>query len=204
MTNKIIYILTNAAMPGLCKIGYTNQRIEQRLQDLSRQAGVPVPFECFYAKKVKLNAREVEDWLHELFEKERINRRKEFFTTSPEKVVLALRYISGEEIILRRNVVADDKQEIKAVQNLAKRRENFNFKSLKIPIGSKLTFIYDEALICTVVSDKNSVEFQGKNMSVAAAAQRAYKKTYRLNGTLYWMYKGKTIDEYRRSFEGDK
>jgi len=199
--SEIIYILINEAMPGLCKIGYTRTSIEQRLGELSRQTGVPVPFECFYAKRVKLNVIEIEDWLQELFEKERINLRKEFFTISPDKVVLALRYIPGEEIILKRNVVADNKQEIEAVQKLAKRRENFNFKSLKIPIGSELNFIYDETLTCTVISDKNLVEFRGKKMSVAAAARIAYKKEYRLNGTLYWMYEGKTIDERRRRFE---
>ncbi|MEK9179132.1 MAG: GIY-YIG nuclease family protein [Patescibacteria group bacterium] len=204
MKNKIIYIFTNETIPGLCKVGYTHTSIEQRLRELSRQTGVALPFECFYAKQVRLNVEEIEKWLHDLFKGERINPRKEFFKISPEKVVLALKYVPGEEIVLRQNVAADNQQEIKALQKAAKRRENFSFKSLKIPIGSKLTFIYDDKITCTVVSGRNLVEFQGKNISLAAAARAAYKKEYRLNGTLYWMYRGKTVDARRRSTEGEE
>lgn len=50
---NIIYVLTNEAMPGLVKIGLTNDNIESRIGQLSAATGVPLPFECFFAAEVK-------------------------------------------------------------------------------------------------------------------------------------------------------
>ena len=48
----IVYILTNAAMPGLVKIGMTARaEIEARMNELY-STGVPLPFECSYAGRV--------------------------------------------------------------------------------------------------------------------------------------------------------
>lgn len=199
---EIIYILINEGMSGLCKIGYTNKPIEQRLRDLSRQTGVPLPFECFYAKKVKLSAREIEQWLHELFEEERINPRKEFFTTSPKRAALALKFVEGEEIMLKKNVIAENKQEVEALQKITQRRDNFNFEKTKIPVGSVLTFIYDDTVTCTLLVG-NKVKFIGQKLSISEAARKAYKKEYRIAGTLYWMYEGETLDERRRRIDNE-
>ena len=46
---RVVYILTNEAMPGLIKIGYTDKTIEKRMKELSRHSGVPLPFTCYYA-----------------------------------------------------------------------------------------------------------------------------------------------------------
>lgn len=51
---EIIYILTNEAMPGLVKIGLTNnESVEARLTSLSAPSGVPLPFECYFAAEVQ-------------------------------------------------------------------------------------------------------------------------------------------------------
>ena len=47
-----VYVLTNPAMPDLVKIGKTTRDISLRLSDLY-STGVPLPFECEYAAKVK-------------------------------------------------------------------------------------------------------------------------------------------------------
>ncbi len=39
-----IYILSNASMPGLLKIGYTTRTVHERVQELNRPTGVPTPF----------------------------------------------------------------------------------------------------------------------------------------------------------------
>ena len=57
----IIYILSNPAMPGLVKIGKTTN-LDDRMSSLY-STGVPVPFHCMYAKRVK-NYSEVEKKLH--------------------------------------------------------------------------------------------------------------------------------------------
>ena len=47
-----VYVLTNPAMPNIVKIGKTTRNVELRLADLY-STGVPLPFECEYAAKVK-------------------------------------------------------------------------------------------------------------------------------------------------------
>ncbi len=198
--DEIIYILKNEAMPDLCKIGFTH-RLKERMSELSKQTGVPLPFDLFYAKKVQISAREIERWLHELFEKDRVNPNREFFTTSPEKVKLAMRYIEGEEVALKENVIAETEVELKAQREFAKRKDRFNFKLANIPMGAVLTLADDESITCTVASEINKVNYIGEILSISDAAQKARKKEYAHRGPLYWMYQGETLDERRRRIE---
>ena len=49
----LVYVLTNSGMPGMVKIGMTQRAdLEQRMKELYG-TGVPVPFECAYACKVR-------------------------------------------------------------------------------------------------------------------------------------------------------
>ena len=50
MSEGIIYVFVNEAMPGYVKIGKTTN-LEQRLKQLY-STPVPLPFECIYAAKV--------------------------------------------------------------------------------------------------------------------------------------------------------
>lgn len=53
MEYGIVYLLTNPVMPGLVKICMTTQEdIDKRMKELYT-TGVPVPFECQFACKVK-------------------------------------------------------------------------------------------------------------------------------------------------------
>lgn len=54
----IVYILINAAMVGLVKIGMTKD-LNGRLKELNRPSGVPLPFDVFYAARVQ-NMKNVE------------------------------------------------------------------------------------------------------------------------------------------------
>ena len=42
--NGYVYILSNPAMPGLLKIGYTERDVQERVKELSN-TGIPSPFE---------------------------------------------------------------------------------------------------------------------------------------------------------------
>ena len=63
--DEIVYILTNEAMPDYVKIGRTNN-VTRRLTDLD-WTNIPLPFECYYAAKVK-DANFVEHQLFRIFE----------------------------------------------------------------------------------------------------------------------------------------
>jgi hypothetical protein len=94
--NQIIYILTNEAMPRYVKISKTSTSLEQRIRELSASTSVPIPFTCFYACTVKDMAF-VERQLHDAFDNNRINPRREFFQIAPERVIAALK--SGERMV---------------------------------------------------------------------------------------------------------
>ena len=79
---KIIYVLTNEAMPGLVKIGFTDSDVESRMTDLSRASGVPLPFECYFAAEV-IDATKLEKTLHQFFAEVRVNPKREFFKIDP-------------------------------------------------------------------------------------------------------------------------
>jgi hypothetical protein len=96
---QIIYILTNPAMPGIIKVGITGQSdVEGRMKQLYT-TGVPVPFECNYACKVK-DASEAEKALHFAFGDSRVNPNREFFKIAPERIVAVLKLLQLEEVTL--------------------------------------------------------------------------------------------------------
>ena len=85
---NIIYVLTNEAMPGLVKIGMTEDSAEARIKDLSAPTGVPIPFECHYAAEIENldDLKSVEKTLHQLFADQRVNPKREFFGSSPRRL----------------------------------------------------------------------------------------------------------------------
>ena len=49
---KTVYILINEAMPGIIKIGWTDKNVEERMKELDKTS-TPVPFTCYFAKRVE-------------------------------------------------------------------------------------------------------------------------------------------------------
>ena len=83
----IVYVFTNPAMPGYVKIGKTSRNnVEQRLKELSNPAGVPVAFQCPYAAEVE-DETKVEEAIHKAFAVDRPNKKREFFTTDPQRII---------------------------------------------------------------------------------------------------------------------
>lgn len=101
---EIIYILTNEAMPGYVKIRKTTNDLEQRVRDLSASTSVPLPFTVFYACTVK-NANFVEHQLHDAFDNNRVNPRREFFQIAPERVVAALKLAEVENLTPKKDLI---------------------------------------------------------------------------------------------------
>ena len=68
-----VYILSNEAMPGLLKIGYTMNTVEGRAKELSIATGVPIEFLIEY----QIECREpavVEALTHATFKENRYNK----------------------------------------------------------------------------------------------------------------------------------
>lgn len=198
--NEIIYVLTNEAMPGYAKIGRTSSDLEQRIKDLSASTSIPLPFTCFYACTVN-NSQFVERHLHDAFDNNRTNPRREFFQISPERIVAALKLATIEEVTPKKDLV-ENQEDRQALINTTTKRENFNFDMAKIPVGSELLFSRDEKIKAKVI-DNHSIEYNGKEMSLSKSAQIILGYDYHVAGTYYWTYESETLDERRRRLMGE-
>jgi hypothetical protein len=147
----------------------------------------------------------VEEACHDAFGDHRINPRREFFNISPERVVSILKLLAIEEVTPSRNVGIETKEDAVAIEIARKKRSAFNFKMVNIPVGAELKFIRDESITCTVAPDQKHVVFQGVEMSLSAAAQKALEYKWQVQGPAYWTYNGEILDEIRtRLEEGDE
>lgn len=200
--DNIIYILINQAMPGYVKIGKTSTSLEQRIKELSSSTSVPLPFECFYAARVQ-NADKVEKLLHDAFDDNRTNPRREFFQISPERIASALKLAELENITPGRDIV-ESIEDQNALDAARKKRSVFNFDMVAIPVGSELSLTHDPN-IKAIVANNKQVVYEGNLYSLSEAARLALitlgYNWKAVQGPAYWLYNGETLDEIRQRME---
>jgi hypothetical protein len=208
---EFVYVLTNEAMPDMVKIGHTND-LAGRLRELYK-SGVPLPFVCHYAAEVEdiAAAIDIERKLHNLFDEDRVNRKREFFRVAPERVALALSIGNFKEATVSLEETARgsngeiDSTDIEAAERSEKRRGNLCLDKIGIPVGSVLVFSRDENITCTTLPN-GRVMFEGKEASLSASASEVLRTRFGNNtrsacGSYYWKYNGETLDEIRKRLE---
>jgi len=195
---EIVYILTNESMPNYIKIGITSD-LERRMRELDNTS-VPLPFECFYACTVK-DMTFVEKQLHEAFADHRVRSTREFFELSPIRAASALKLAEIENITPSVDIV-ESKEDQVALDKARARRPNFNFNSLNISIGSELTFIYDEKIKATVIDDRH-IKIGEEVTTVSTAAIKLTNSKVPLQGTIYWLFEGETLNDRRNRLESE-
>ena len=77
-----VYVLANASMPGLLKIGKTIHHPEARAKDL-QTTGVATPFVVVYFIQTNQMSA-VEKAVHRQLAKYRVSKRREFFRVDPQ------------------------------------------------------------------------------------------------------------------------
>ena len=192
--SKIVYILTNQAMPGIIKIGITDNPIEQRMKELDKTS-TPLPFECYFAKKVSDN-KFIESKMHEVFDSFRIRQNREFFRMDPNAAKAALDMTEGEDVTPKDDVVENEID--RAALNSERNRNRFNFAQIGIEVGTELSFKKDPS-IKAIVLENDQVEFRGRVASLSQSAleviQEMGYKWNKIAGPQFWTYKGKTLYE---------
>ena len=73
-----VYVLTNAAMPDLVKIGMTGRNPATRAAELTAATGVPAPFVIAWSRAVS-DCAAVEASVHRLLDNRRVSGNREFF-----------------------------------------------------------------------------------------------------------------------------
>ena len=191
---KTVYILTNEAMPGIIKIGWTDKSVEERMKELDKTA-TPLPFTCYFAKRVD-EPTFVEAKLHQAFDEFRIRDNREFFRMSPDQAKAALEIASGEDVTPKDDVVENESD--RAALDRERNRNRFNFAQIGIEVGETLEFKKDPSITAKVL-ENDQIEFRGKKTSLSPAAliivQEMGYTWSKIAGPQFWMYKGKTLYE---------
>ena len=179
-------------MPGIIKIGWTDNPIEQRMKELDK-TGTPLPFTCYYAKQVD-DPNFVESKLHEAFDKFRIRDNREFFRMLPEHAKAALEIAGGKDVTPKDDVVETESD--RAALQRERKRNRFNFAEVGVEPGEILKFKKDPSITCKVV-EGDLVEFRGRKTSLTnSALEVIHELGYKWNkiaGPQFWTYKGKTL-----------
>ena len=189
----IVYVLTNEAMPGLVKIGRTSHGSPETRVNQLYTTGVPVPFTIEYACKV-LDAREVERALHNAFDLQRINQNREFFEIEPHHVIGVLQLLSQEDVteVVKSESSDVGAEDLKAAENMRRRRPSLDFHVMDIPNGSILesTTTDDTA---TVVDNKK-VNFRDQEaVSLSAATKEMLELDRNVRPIRFWTFNGKNL-----------
>jgi len=193
---SFVYILTNDAMPGIIKIGLTENPVAERILQLDT-TGVPIPFQCYYAARVEDNRR-VERALHTAFGDFRLRSNREFFRMDPFRVKAILEILAVEDVTPKAELVSSPEDSV-ALRNIGKIGK-FRFSTANIPIGSTLNFVKDLSLQAVVETD-SMVNYEGISCSLTTAALEALKKCgYQwsaVQGPEYWLFNGETVGSLR-------
>jgi hypothetical protein len=202
MALSIVYVLTNPAMHGLVKIGYTTQEDANARIGQLYTTGVPVPFKLEFACKVP-NPEEVEKALHLAFAPSRVNPKREFFRIEPDQAIAILRLLHVQDATteIEAQPTLVDEQSIVAAEQLKARRPNLDFEEMGIPVGAELRSAHTDA-IATVESNRK-VRFDDVVMSLTSATRLDMKLEYSVAPGPHWTYNGKTIREFYEETYGD-
>ncbi len=195
MSEGIVYILTNAAMPGYIKVGMTHQNdVAVRVKGLDNTS-LPLPFECYYSAKVP-DCRRLERTLHFVFGEKRVRGNREFFTAEPDLVKAIIELVAVENV-----TPSDAEQSItpaqrQAIEQTRVRAERRTFEKLGLKPGTVLEFAKDPEITCTVAGPRK-VLFEGEELTLSGAAMIVIRRmgyTWpTVNGFEYWCFEGERL-----------
>ena len=209
----VIYILTNPSFPDYVKIGYADD-IDKRLKQLNRSECIPFAFRVYATYEVDSRLSDLK--FHTIIDKlnpdlrsiDEFNGQKrvrEFYAMKPEEayaILEAMAEIHDCKDNLKLNVPSVvEAQEEQLAQEIDteshEKAENFSFSKCQIDIGEVIEYYDDPNIKCVVVSDRK-VEYQGKEMSLTAAAKLISGKKYSIAGPRFCKYKGEWLNDIRQ------
>lgn len=198
MEYGIVYLLTNPYMPGLVKIGMTTQKeIDQRMRELYT-TGVPAPFECQFACKVKKgDCAKIEKALHTAFAPQRVNQNREFFRIQIDQAKAILELFHHEDITedVSEEIENDLTPEDKAASAKAQvHRPALNFYEMGMQKGDLLVWKDDPSVTVTIISERK-VSYDGKEIALSALTRDLKGWSYYVAPGSYWLYNDRLLSE---------
>lgn len=204
----IVYLLTNEAMPGLVKIGKTSRcDLNKRMKELFT-TGVPLPFECVYACKVKLSHMdELEAALHAAFAPDRVNENREFFRISPSQPLPLLKLLhhlnEGEVTAEVAAEIASDLEDAdkKAIVKSKKRNPPLDYFQMGLHAGDMLRYDKDNEITVEIATNKK-VRYKGEIRSLTSITTDLLGAKWQVQPTPHWLAPdGRSLSElYAETF----
>ena len=114
-----VYVITNKAMPGLVKVGYSRKDPELRAEELNH-TGSPYPYLVEYELLID-EPYQVEQKSHKLLSSK--HEAKEWFRCSPEEAIAAIKQIAGNGVITENYKRAERKRAEALYQQELRERE---------------------------------------------------------------------------------
>lgn len=207
-----IYILTNPAFPQYVKIGYADD-VEQRLQQLNRNEGLPFAFRCYATYEV--NVRLTDMKIHNVIDRlnpdlrtiDNINGKKrvrEFYAMSPEDaygILEAIAEINGLEKNLKKWEKTKEESDAERLSETIadehlERKSPFKFSMLGIQAGEEVASLEMPEIKATVYDDKH-VFYENEIWSLSALAHKLLGWKHLPQGPRHFTYKGETLADMR-------
>lgn len=208
----VVYVLSNAMMPGIVKIGMTLRKdVNVRMNELYG-TGVPMPFKCEYACSIENDkCKALESALHTAFHPYRVNPNREFFQIEPYQVVELLKFIDRDaedltEVVsedIQNNLTEGDKLAVANEVKKQTKRPPLNFASMGICSGSELVYAKDRNIKCVVCADRK-VRFNEEITSLTAVTKKLLNANHAVQPTSHWEFNGRNLQEiYDETFPFD-
>ncbi len=210
-----IYVLTNPSFPEYVKIGYADN-VKARVDQLNRSECTPFAFRIYATLRVTNRLADknihkiIDKFKPELRAKENINgkmRVREFFAMTAKEAVDLLETIGN--IYDETPCIYEQSNEEKSEEKLAsdnaiksERNSPFSFYKCGIKNGSKIVFINNPKIICTVVEERK-IKYNEKITSLSALAKKLLNKSNAVQGTLYFTYEGEILSALRKRLEDE-
>lgn len=135
-------------------------------------------------------------------------RIREFYAVKPEEAYAILEAMAeihackeNLKLVAPNDIDVQDEQLAQEIDTEShERAENFSFSKCQIAIGEEIEYYSDSSIKCVVVGDRK-VEYQGKEMSLTAAAKLISGKKYSIAGPKFFKYKGEWLNDIRARME---
>lgn len=164
-----VYILTNPAIPGLIKIGFTSDQAHERAKTLSGTSA-PVPFDVAWSIETLTTdlAREVEQEVHAYLSSTRYNPAREFFQLSVAEAIDHIERIAYEKRAVSSNLECIarfvEAERIQKEEELARQKAEAARKALQEKEEQRLAA--EAARIAQVQKERDAHE-EGKKITAA-------------------------------------
>ena len=192
----IVYILSNAGLEGLVKVGMVEslnpRAIKTRIGHL--RAGSPYVYHVEGAARAK-DAKASEAQLHDLMLNNRVDKPgggTEWFAMTPEQAMKFLVALPHLALIPRTELDAAFGLTAQPKPKALPPHKKFTFGLLNIPVGAELKSLTQPYATCRVIQlDPPKVEYRGNTMSLTAATSAL--KGYHVSGLPHWSYLGRKL-----------